>query len=58
MIEVLEIVGVVDGSGNYKKKRERVRGRAQRLPRNANQNIDSAGLLRFLIGVIGCQSSR
>ena len=39
VIEVLEIVGVVDGSGNYlnKKIAGRVRGRAQRLPRNANQ---------------------
>ena len=37
MIEVLEIVGVVDGSGNYKRKWEGVRRRAQRLPRNANQ---------------------
>ena len=27
-------------------------------PPQCKSNIDSAGLLRFLIGVIGCQSSR
>ena len=55
VIEVLEIVGVVDGSGNYKKSGA---GEGAAPPLQCKSNIDCAGLLRFLIGVIGCQSSR
>ena len=49
---------MVDGSGNYLKKAGGGEGEGAVPPPQCNSNIDSAGLLRFLIGVIGCQSSR
>ena len=57
VIEVLEIVGVVD-SGNYLRKTGGGAGEGAAPPPQCKSNIDSAGLLRFLIGVIRCQSSR
>ena len=57
MIEALEIVGAVDGSGNLKKRKRDV-GEGAAPPPQCKSNIGSAGLLCFLIGVIGCQSSR
>ena len=33
-------------------------GKGVAPPPQCKSNIDCAGLLRFLIGVIGCQSSR
>ena len=46
MIEALEIVGVVDGSGNYKQNKAGGGGEGAAPPPQCKSNIDSAGPLR------------